>query len=248
MGSGALGDRVRGGGVGVATSVHGRVKSMTLVSRSGLEDFELPLRIREQLVRSGFCSIDASLRFAAVELDLWWDSPSLHWSSKSDGEARHFIQFLVWADSTLSQVDKAVRRTGDQVLIKSWSILGEDPLRRKFRALRNEGLKEARDQAPWIPERQEGSKVLEFRRLGSAGDSDTYPRFDSLQYLAWIRDAALPHVMKAIDLEVLGPEPFDTDLPIEDQMAFPGIDPWTSSAEPEVAALRAWRGTPPVSH
>ena len=67
----------------------------SLVSR-----FELPLEIRRNLCGAGFHDVDAALRAAAVELDLWFFVERLHWDVRSDGPFRHYTNFLAWTDTT----------------------------------------------------------------------------------------------------------------------------------------------------
>ena len=83
--------------------------------------FELRLNLRRELCGAGFHDIDSALRSAAVELDVWFISGRLHAPVASDGEARHYAQFLAWADTVAVGITRAIRGTG----IANWSTGGE---------------------------------------------------------------------------------------------------------------------------
>ena len=107
--------------------------------------FSLPQATREGLCVARFSNIDAALRFAAVELELSFSGARIHMGSGSDGQKRHFTQFLVWASSALTGISEGVRKPGDQALISRWDALVSHPIRLQFKDLRDEALKERVD-------------------------------------------------------------------------------------------------------
>lgn len=199
--------------------------------------FSLPRATREDLYVARFSDIDAALRFAAVELDLSFSAAHIHWGSGSDGEIRHFTQFLVWASSALVGIDEGVRKPGNQALISRWGELGRHPLRVQFKGLRDEALKERVDAAPWQVEVAD-HKVSMFRTLKDQ-PRGVSPRDAAVDYLLWIRDKALPLLFEAIALGSQGSaEPPDAEIPMGQQIRFWDRDPWTSDADPELQALK----------
>lgn len=199
-----------------------------------MQRFELPLKTRRDLCGSGFHDVDAALRAAAIELDLWFFIDRLHWDVQSDGDFRHYTNFLAWSDTTAIGIGRGIERSGNQALIARWRTLADEPLRRSFRGLRNEALKARRHVAPWRAS-VEGSKIRLFRSLDGCGSGDVMGR--SADYLCWLRDAALPLLLEAITLGTHGDTLLEEEIPLADQMAFPHTDPWTTASDPEFATL-----------
>lgn len=196
--------------------------------------FELSLKTRRDLCGAGFQDVDAALRAAAVEMDLWCWFDSTHLSVASDGGFRHYTNFLAWADTTAVGINRGINRTGDQSLIERWRALDKESIRQEFRSRRNESLKDRRDVAPW-QEIPAGEGKLLFRSFDGHFPGDVIGQ--STDYLLWLRDEALPLLLEAIQLGSRGDTPICGDMTLEEQMAFPDTDPWTTRADPEFAVL-----------
>ena len=180
--------------------------------------FELPLETRRNLCGAGFHDVDAALRAAAVELDLWFFVERLHWGARSDGAFRHYTNFLAWTDTTAIGIHRAINRSGYQSLIARWKALEDEPIRLQFRKLRNQALKDRRDVAPWKA-RVDGDVVMLFRSFDGSWPGEVIGQ--STDYLWWLRDTALPLVSEAITLGAQGDTVVDHELPLAEQMAFP---------------------------
>ena len=174
------------------------------------------------------------MRAAAVELDFWTFVERLHWGARSDGAFRHYANFLAWTDTTAIGINRAIQRSGDQALIARWSDLGDEPIRKQFRKLRNQALKDRRDVAPWRA-RVQGDIVTLFRSFDGSWPDEVVGR--STDYLLWLRDAAFPLLLEAISRGARGDTLLDSEFPLADQMAFPHTDPWTTASDPEFAIL-----------
>lgn len=132
--------------------------------------------------------------------------------------------------------DQAIRKLGDHILTSKWDLLKHAEIRSMMNRLRNLGLKERRDPAPFQVI-FDGDGGFAMGRL-LAGTPPGTPAFGTCEdYLRWIKTAAFPLVLEAIDRGSRGPAPIDDSLAIEDQMPFPDVDPWTARDEPEFEAL-----------
>lgn len=196
--------------------------------------FELTLETRRGLVRAGFGGVDASLRAAAVELEFYFFLDTFHWVRWSDGGARHYTNFLAWADTTAVGIDEGIRRSGNHDLASRWNSLGNDPLREHFRKNRHQALKHRRDVAPFRSQIN-GDIVMWYRSFDDRWPGDVLGQ--STDFLFWLRDKALPLLLEAISLGARGDDPPSDDAPITKQMEFPHDDPWTPGLDPELALL-----------
>jgi hypothetical protein len=201
-----------------------------------MPQFSLPRATREPLWRARFGNIDTALRFAAIELELASSTARLHSATGSDGEARHFAQFLVWASSARGAINEAVRRVGNADLSRRWAALATDAEPSLFKELRDQSTHEVVNPAPWQVEIT-GETILMFQTL--RGQPRGTPPHDAAEdYLVWIRDKALPFLFEAIELDARGTfEEVDDEFPIGDQVRFWYIDPRTANSDPEVQAL-----------
>ena len=203
-----------------------------------MPSFELSLAAREKLWVSGWGEIDAALRFAAVDRELWSIGAKVHWLNDSDGEQRHFTNFLSWADAALAGIDRAIKRAGESVLLTRWDALGTVPLRREMRELRNLALKDRRDVAPRsIVARGDGGWSTNRQVDPAPRTGDPAAVALSQDYLVWIRSEPFELACLAIDAGSLGPNPPLQELPIHKQMPFPKSDPWTVIDDPEFRAI-----------
>ncbi|MDE2670367.1 MAG: hypothetical protein OXI51_12000 [Chloroflexota bacterium] len=196
--------------------------------------FELLLETRQLLCGAGFHDVDGALRAAAVELDSWQSLDGLHTKAWSDGSFRHYTNFLAWADTTAVGIDKGVKSSGDNSLIQRWRDLESQPIRQRFKILRNRALKGRDDVASWHADFV-GDTLRMFRSFDGSWPGDVESQ--SAEYLLWLRDTALPLLVEAISLGATGKAMLEPEVPLSDQMPFPDIDPWTPSADPELAAL-----------
>lgn len=197
----------------------------------------LDLATRQRLWAAGWGGLDSSLRFAAVELELWLMGRRIDRGTGSDGEQRHFTNFLAWAETTFSGADAAIKQPGDQALILQWDALRDAEFRQTFRRLRNIALKERTDVAPLTPlYHAEGGVMLANVLLSDESWTPVYGTADD--YLVWIREEILPIVDRAIELGSRGPSPaIDEDFPLSDQMPFGDLEVWTTRSDPEIALL-----------
>ena len=199
-----------------------------------MPQFELPLEVRRDLCGAGFHDVDAALRAAAVELDLWFLGERLHWDVRSDGPFRHYTNFLAWTDTTAVGIDRGVKRTGDQSLMARWEALRHEPIRKQFRKLRNQALKDRHNVIPWLT-LAHGEIVMFSQSLDGSWPGEVIG--ESTDYLWWLRETALALLLEAITLGARGDTVVDQDPPLFDQMAFPHADPWTTMWDPELRRL-----------
>lgn len=196
--------------------------------------FELPLETRRLLCGAGFHDVDGALRAAAVELESWIRLDELHMRAWSDGSFRHYTNFLAWSETTAGGINKATKGTKNQALLARWRDLWDEPLRQQFHELRNRALKAREDVASWRVDYEEGEFTL-YRGFDEQWPGDVAS--ESTEYLCWLRDAALPLLIEAIELGAHGTTEVEPELRLADQMAFPDTDPWMAASDPEIAAL-----------
>ena len=166
--------------------------------------FEFPRSHRQLLWSHGFGGVEAALRWAAVELDLYLLSRPFDIDHDGDDGDRHYANLLAWCDSALVGIDRGIRRSADAHLFRRWRALADHPLRELMRQARNDALKGRREVVGDEVIADFGSEgFLIAQRFGhSFGDrwSDEPVLGTSYDYLFWIRDAALPLLFAAIEL------------------------------------------------
>lgn len=203
-----------------------------------MSTFSLNLDLRRELWSAGYGRIDQALRSAAVELDFWFFGKARHWQIGSDGDTRHFTQFLMWSDSAVVSIARVVRSTGNQHLIARVEALEDEGLRPLFRRLRNETVHELLDGAPWEVEVVEDNILIMQQVLHGAGRE--LPAYGTAQdYLSWIRDRALPLLSVAIARGARGSQRPDLDIDIGGQMPFGFTPAWTAREDPEFRLVLA---------
>ncbi|MBM4414917.1 MAG: hypothetical protein FJ035_01300 [Chloroflexi bacterium] len=172
-----------------------------------------------------------------MELELWFIGPPIHWDAASDGEQRHFTNFLTWSDTALVGADRAIRQRSDHCLIDQWQALTRHDIRQAIGRLRDVALKERRDVAPWTPLfRGDRSSVAFTQKLD--GFEIEIPAYGTAEdYLGWILGEAVPLVVEAIEHGARGPTSLDPDLPVEEQMPFSRSNPWSAHLDPELRRL-----------
>lgn len=199
-----------------------------------MPEFTLALETRRVLYHAGFGGVDVSLRAAAVELEFFFVLDSFHWMRQSDGGFRHYTNFLAWADTTAVGINEGIQSTDDQGLKARWDALGDEPFRQWIRELRHQALKHRRDIAP-VSSIDMGDGIWSSRTFGEYGPHDVLGQFTD--FLWWLKDKALPLLIEAIELGAEGDDPLLADVPLDEQMAFPHSDPWTTKLDPEFAML-----------
>ena len=136
--------------------------------------FELPLETRRNLCGAGFHDVDAALRAAAVELDLWFFVERLHWGARSDGAFRHYTNFLAWTDTTAIGINRAINRSGHQSLIAPWQARVKGDVVMLFRSFDGswpgELIGQSTDYLWWLRDTAL-PLVLEAITLGARGDT-----------------------------------------------------------------------------
>ncbi len=200
--------------------------------------FEMPKLLRQRLWESGLSGVESALRYAAIEFDLYLLSTNPDLELLGDDGHRHFANFLAWSDTTLAGIDAAVKKTGDQSLMRRWTSL-ENPTRARMHADRNDALKGRHHVLQWetVWTSSDGSYAQTPRFSSSPSSGWDEPVIGTCtDYLCWIRDVALLLALEA------SASP-SSSLSEDDLSAIPSpdADPWTTHVAWEVRfALDDW--------
>jgi hypothetical protein len=187
---------------------------------------DLNLDLRSRLVRAGFAGIEAALRHSASELALHLvTSGGDQWYPGDDG-ARHYANYLAWADSVLVGIAAAMRPVSDTDVKERWDGLWTDAERQRMRKLRNDALKGRQVVVSWhtLAEMGESGRLL-LPHFAGEEPALIHPQGhdvlgSSLDYWRWIRDTAIPILLDATQ-HGARPES-DPNAPVP----FPQFDPW----------------------
>ena len=201
--------------------------------------FEFSRADRTVLWQHGFGGVESALRWAAVELQLFFLSRSPDLVQDGDDGARHYANFLAWCDSALGGIDRGVKKSGDFELLRRWHDLTDHPVRKLMRDARNEALKARREVVgdEFAADLGDGG-FLTAHRFGAAlgeGWEDAPVYGTSRDYLFWIQNAALPLLFEAVQLGTVGID--DRDI---GEMPFPDADPWTCDLAFDLQSILRW--------